>query len=84
MKKNKYEESVHFRVDADDLAHLLRTLRVSKDMSMRELSTISGVTAAHICNIENRKITTTFITVSKLFNALGHTVADAYTLMPSR
>ncbi len=84
MSKKDYKETVGFKVDAADLAILLKTLRNAEGISMRELEVLSGVTAYHICNIENKKITTTFITMSKLFNGLGYSIADAYSLMPSR
>lgn len=83
-KKDEYRESIDLRNDMMDLSILLTTLRESKGLNHRSLSEISGVTASHICNIENMKSTVSFVTLSKLFNALGFCVADAYAQIPSK
>ena len=83
MSKKDYKETVEFKADAYDLGLLLTTLRNAKGISMRELEVLSGVTTYHICNIENRKATTTFITMSRLFNGLGYSIAEAYAMLPT-
>jgi transcriptional regulator with XRE-family HTH domain len=83
-KKDNYRNSVELRNDMIDLSILLRNLRESKGMTHRSLSAASGVTASHICNIENKKTTVSFVMISKLFNALGYCVADAYAQIESR
>jgi|TARA_R110000782_G_scaffold16029_1_gene46352 transcriptional regulator with XRE-family HTH domain len=78
MPKDLYRDSVELKNDLIDFGDLLRDLRESKGMTMRELEIESGVMAYHICNMENKNITTTFVTMSKLFNALGYSILDAY------
>lgn len=79
----EYSKSADFKRDIQDLGLLLKTLRKQQNLSQRDLYIRSGVTFSHICNIENGKTGSTFITISKLFNALGYTVAEAYLMIPS-
>lgn len=81
-KKDHYLTSVNYKNDLADLSKLLVQIRGSKRLSMRDLSVLSGVQAYHICNIENMKTKTTVTTVSKLFNAMGYSISDAYRLLP--
>jgi len=78
-----YRASSEFMVDMVDLSILIGELRTEKRMSVRELSAASGVMAYSISNIEQAKSTPTFFTMSKLFNGLGYTIAEAYSLLPS-
>lgn len=78
-----YRESNEFKVDMVDLSILICELRGYRSMSVRELSAASGVMAYSISNIEQGISSPTFFTMSKLFNGLGYTVAEAYSLLPS-
>ena len=78
----EYSQSVDFKRDIQDLGVLRKTIRKQQKLSQRDLYIRSGVTFSHICNMENGKTGTTFITISKLFNALGYTVAEAYLMLP--
>ncbi len=77
----KYRETVDFKSDVVDFGELLRLVRQSKGLTTRELSSMSGVTSAHICNLENKHTSATFITMSKLFRSMGYSIADAYAML---
>lgn len=51
-------------------AIILKQARVSRGLSIRKLATLSGVTAAHISNIENAKVNASLDVLVKLANAL--------------
>lgn len=76
-----YATTVECRQDVIDLGNLLRKIRQSKGWSQDRLSAESGVTKAQISHIENANTTTRFTTLSKLFNALGVSVAEGYQLL---
>jgi len=82
MKQEQYKKTPEFKADMIDLAILIKTLREGNGLSQRDLYIKSGITYSHICNLENAKTSTNFVTLSKLFNAMGYSIADAYSLIP--
>lgn len=70
------------RRDMMDLGLTVKHLRELKGLSQRELSAMSGITTSHICNIENAETTVNMVTLSKLFHSMGHTIQEAYVMLP--
>ena len=50
----------------------LKIARVENELNMRELSKLSGVSAAAICEIESGKKSPTATTINKLCKVLGY------------
>ena len=81
MGKNKIQGHVNPKAYANDLIDLsivITRRRESIGMSQDDLSVKAGVEKYTISNIENCKASPTFMTISKICDALGFTVADAY------
>lgn len=64
--------------DLIDLSIVLTRLRERAEISQDELSVMAGVEKYTISNIENASGSPTLKTVSKIFDALDYSVADAY------
>ena len=56
----------------------LKEIRKSKNMSVIELSKLSGVNRQHIYDIENWTVTPKVTTVCKLAKALGVKIEDIF------
>jgi transcriptional regulator with XRE-family HTH domain len=72
------ETQVGLKQDLIDLGNLIRQIRQMKGWSQDMLSVRSGVTKAQISHIERANTTSRFTTISKIFNALEVSVAEAY------
>lgn len=69
MKPDDEDSAVTFR-------ERLRTLRKLQGVTLRELASRAGVSAALISNIENARTNPSVAAISKICNALGVEVAD--------
>ena len=55
----------------------LQYIRVSKNLTLRELSNLSGLSDGYISELETgKKVNPTFETLTKLSNALGVTIPE--------
>lgn len=82
MKKSRTHEHRNPKAygnDLIDLSIVLTRLREVSGMSQDELAVKARVEKYTISNIENASGSPTLKTVSKIFDALGYTIADAYT-----
>ena len=64
--------------DLSNIGVRLKVLRTKRKLSMRELSSRSGVTVSHISNIENNETSPTIMTLNKLLDALDVSVPDFF------
>lgn len=60
------------------LASRIRTARLLKGLSMRELAATAGISVSFLSNIEASKANASLATISNLCLALGITVADLF------
>lgn len=81
MLNRNYRETHAFQMDKNDLGMLLYQLRVSKGLTVRELGDNSGVSFYMISNIESGKSSPSFFTISRIFNSMGLSVSEAYSMI---
>lgn len=80
-KKRKKAEVImteEYIGDLEFIGSALRYARKASGMSMRSLTTMSGVQAYQISNIENGKSGTKTHTLHRLFNALGVSLEEGF------
>lgn len=68
-------------VNKTELANGIAFIRRSKNLSMEDLSSISGVGTYLISNIENKKSNPNFTTISKICESVGMTVSEFYVII---
>lgn len=73
-----YRESIDFKMDKVDLGIAINRLREYRGLTIRDLSAASGVSHSKLSNIENGQLSPTYYTISRVFRALGHSVASGF------
>ena len=53
----------------------IRKLRISRNITQRQLAELTGLSQQHISKIENGEIAPTYATLEKIANALGCEIA---------
>lgn len=83
MTASKHRNSHAFRMDKIDLGMLILQVRTVNRLTLRELSEMSGVAFYMISNIESGKSSPSLFTISRIFNSMGLSVSDAYSMIES-
>lgn len=81
MGKNKthaHRNPAAYANDLIDLSIVLTRLRERAGVSQDELAVMARVEKYTISNMENASGSPTLMTISKIFDALGYTITDAY------
>ena len=81
MLQKNYRETHAFQMDKNDLGLLLHQIRISKGLTVRQLGDDSGVSFYMISTIESGKSSPSLFTISRIFNSMGLSIADAYSMI---
>jgi transcriptional regulator with XRE-family HTH domain len=70
----------HAPPEEDDrlIGSRIRTLRVSKAMSAKDVAHRAGVSAAYLSRLENEKVSPTVATLSRVVQAMGETIGTLF------